>query len=55
MLFSALTTIVSFGNLGLSQHPGTASMGQLLAIGMTVIVVNTLVLLPPLLHRYAAR
>ncbi|MEO1322581.1 MAG: MMPL family transporter, partial [Pseudomonadota bacterium] len=32
VLFSALTTVASFGSLMLSQHRGTASMGELLSI-----------------------
>jgi len=43
---SALTTIVSFGNLAFSPHPGTASMGQVLTIGMLAALACTLVLLP---------
>ena len=53
IVFSALTTIVSFGSLGLSAHPGTASMGWILTIGMTALVAATLLLLPPLAVRVA--
>jgi hopanoid biosynthesis associated RND transporter like protein HpnN len=50
VLFSGLTTLASFGNLGFSPHPGMASMGQLLAIGMALTLAATLVLLPALLR-----
>ncbi len=53
IVFSALTTIVSFGSLGLSAHPGTASMGWILTIGMVALVAATLLLLPPLAIRTA--
>ena len=46
VLVSALTTLCSFGNLALSPHRGTASMGQLLTLGLVWILVATLVLLP---------
>lgn len=51
VLLSALTTVVSFGNLSLSSHPGTASMGKMLAIGVLVTVLSTLILLPAMLNR----
>jgi hypothetical protein len=47
---SALTTIASFGNLAFSPHPGMASMGQLLTLGMIVSLVAVLILLPALLR-----
>ncbi len=49
VLFSALTTIGSFGAIALSGHPGTASMGVLLTIAISLTLVCTLVLLPALL------
>jgi len=48
---SALTTICGFGSLAWSSHPGTASMGQVLSIGLGLILLCTLVLLPALLDR----
>jgi hopanoid biosynthesis associated RND transporter like protein HpnN len=51
VLFSALTTLCSFGNLAFSPHPGTASMGQLLALGVVFTLVCTLIVLPALLAR----
>jgi uncharacterized protein len=49
VLASGLTTIASFGNLAFSPHVGMASMGQLLTLGMTMMLLATLVLLPALL------
>ena len=49
VLFSGLTTFCSFGNLAFASHPGMASMGQLLTIGMGFVLVCTLVVLPALL------
>jgi hopanoid biosynthesis associated RND transporter like protein HpnN len=49
VILSALTTVASFGNLAFSSHPGTASMGQLLTIGVLVTMVCTLLVLPSVL------
>lgn len=51
VLFSALTTMAGFGSLALSPHPGTASMGQLLLIGVVLTVACTMILIPALLPR----
>jgi uncharacterized protein len=49
VLFSALTTIASFGSLAVSAHPGLASMGLLLTIAILWSLVSTLVVLPSVL------
>jgi hopanoid biosynthesis associated RND transporter like protein HpnN len=49
ILFSALTTLVSFSNLALSGHRGIASLGVVLSVGMAATLVFTLVALPALL------
>jgi hopanoid biosynthesis associated RND transporter like protein HpnN len=49
VLVSALTTIVSIGNLSFSSHLGTASMGKLLTIGISMTLLCTLIILPSLL------
>jgi len=49
VLLSALTTIGSFGALALSSHRGTASMGLLLTIAITLTLGSTLIVLPALL------
>ena len=46
VLFSALTTVASFGALMLSPHRGTASMGQLLSIAIAFTLICTLIVLP---------
>ena len=50
ILFSALTTIGSFGSIALSSHPGTSSMGLLLTISIALSLACTLVALPALMH-----
>jgi len=49
IFLSAATTLASFGALSLSAHPGTASMGQLLTLAITLTLVSVLVFLPALL------
>lgn len=46
VLFSALTTVASFGSLMLSPHRGTASMGELLSIAIGYTLICTLIVLP---------
>ncbi len=46
VVFSALTTIGSFGSIALSSHPGTSSMGVLLTIAITLTLICTLGVLP---------
>jgi len=48
VILSSLTTLAGFGSLAFSHHAGTASMGQLLAIGMLAILVTTLIVVPAL-------
>ncbi|MDP6786382.1 MAG: MMPL family transporter [Rhodospirillales bacterium] len=49
VVFSALTTIGSFASIALSSHPGTASMGMLLTIAITLTLACTLIVLPVLM------
>jgi hopanoid biosynthesis associated RND transporter like protein HpnN len=51
--YGALITIANFGNLMLARHPGMASMGLLLTLGLCMTLLCTLVLLPGLLRRQA--
>jgi len=53
VLVSTLTTLCSFGNLSLSPHPGTASMGQVLTTGLLLTLACTLLALPALLAQRA--
>lgn len=50
VVFSALTTIGSFGSIALSSHPGTASMGVLLTISIGFTLVASLTVLPALMR-----
>jgi len=49
--FSASTTLVAFGSLALSAHPGTASMGKILTIALLYALASTCFLLPALLRQ----
>jgi len=55
VVFSALTTIGSFGSIAASSHPGTASMGVLLTIAIGLTLVCTLGVLPALLALWPSR
>ena len=55
VLFSALTTGTAFGSLWYSHHPGTSSMGQLLALSLAYTLVAALIFLPALLASVRAR
>jgi uncharacterized protein len=48
VIFSALTTATAFGSLWLSDHPGTSSMGKLLALSL-VCTLAAAVLFQPIL------
>lgn len=49
IMFSALTTTVSFASLAFLSHRGTASMGQLLVLSIAAMLGATLIVLPALL------
>ena len=49
MLYSALTTAAAFGSLAISKHTGTASLGILLTLALTLLA--TLIFLPALLGK----
>ncbi|SPA48578.1 MMPL family transporter [Cupriavidus taiwanensis] len=51
VLYSAATTAVAFGSLWLSQHPGTASMGKLLALALACTLVGAVFFQPILMGR----
>ncbi|MBW2391141.1 MAG: MMPL family transporter, partial [Deltaproteobacteria bacterium] len=52
VLFSALTTITSFGTLGFSSHVGLSGLGTLLTVGMSLTVICNLIVLPALLAKF---
>ncbi len=52
VFFSTLTTMCGFGNLAISPHPGTASMGLMLTAGIVLTLVSTLFVVPAMVrHR----
>jgi hopanoid biosynthesis associated RND transporter like protein HpnN len=55
VFWSALTTVASFGSLGLASHRGMASLGQLLTLGVALTLVCNLLVLPALLPRRTQR
>jgi hopanoid biosynthesis associated RND transporter like protein HpnN len=55
VMFSALTTVGSFGSLAISSHRGTSSMGALLTIALIYTLICSLLVLPAMLARRAAR
>lgn len=55
VVFSAATTIASFGSLGFATHRGMASLGQLLTLGVALTLLCNLVVLPALLELRARR
>jgi len=48
VFFSGMTTAMAFGSLWLSNHPGTSSMGRLLALSL-VCTMAAAVLFQPVL------
>jgi hopanoid biosynthesis associated RND transporter like protein HpnN len=51
VLYSAATTAAAFGSLSLSHHPGTASMGRLLALSLACTLVGAVFFQPILLGK----
>ena len=50
VFLSAVTTVATFASLMSSSHQGAASLGQLLAIAIPIMVVVTFTLIPSLLE-----
>jgi uncharacterized protein len=46
VFFSSLTTLCSFSSLAFTEHAGIASMGMLLAVGISLTLICTLIILP---------
>lgn len=55
VLWSALTTIASFGSLGFASHRGMASLGQLLTLGIALVLIANLIVLPALITLVSRR
>jgi hopanoid biosynthesis associated RND transporter like protein HpnN len=51
IIFSALTTATAFGSLWFSNHPGTSSMGKLLALSLVCTLAAAVLFQPALLGR----
>ncbi|GGC99244.1 MMPL family transporter [Undibacterium terreum] len=51
VLYSAATTAAAFGSLSFSHHPGTASMGKLLALALVCTLIGAVFFQPILLGR----
>jgi hopanoid biosynthesis associated RND transporter like protein HpnN len=49
VFWSALTTIASFGSLAFASHRGMSSLGQLLALGVSLTLACNLLVLPALI------
>lgn len=52
ILFSALTTLASFGSLAITDHQGTASMGGVLVIALGMTLLCSLIFLPALIDLF---
>ncbi|NPT58467.1 hypothetical protein, partial [Paraburkholderia elongata] len=55
VLFSAATTGTAFGSLWLSHHPGTSSMGRLLALSLICLLIGIVVFQPVLMGKPRAK
>ncbi len=51
VIWSALTTATAFGSLWLSSHPGTSSMGKLLALSLVCTMFAAVLFQPALMGR----
>ncbi len=51
IFFSAMTTATAFGSLWFSSHPGTASMGKLLALSLIMTLLAAVLFQPLLMGR----
>jgi predicted RND superfamily exporter protein len=49
VLYSAMTTATAFGSLWLSSHPGTSSMGKLLALSLVTTLAAAVLFQPVLM------
>ncbi len=50
VLYSALTTMLSFGSLGFTSHQGIAAIGRLLTVGVGMTLLCYVVVLPAVLE-----
>jgi len=54
ILFSGMTTILSFSTLAISQHNGTSSMGIMLFLSLSMTLLASIVFLPIMIKIYNA-
>ncbi|HUL41731.1 MAG TPA: MMPL family transporter [Burkholderiales bacterium] len=55
VLFSALTTVASFGSLAFSENRGMSAMGLLLTLALSFALLSTLVVLPAIMSAIESR
>ena len=55
VFYSSLTTLCSFSSLAFNTHAGTASMGLLLAIGISLTIMCSLIVLPAMLAKFIVK
>jgi hypothetical protein len=53
IFFSAWTTAIAFGSLWLSHHPGTSSMGKLMALSLLTTLTAAVIFQPALMATQA--
>lgn len=53
VVFGEMTTLCSLVSMAFTPHPGLASLGQLLAIGLILMVLCTLIVLPAFAYKIA--
>jgi hypothetical protein len=51
VVWSALTTATAFGSLWMSSHPGTSSMGKLLALSLVTTMCAAVLFQPALMGK----
>jgi predicted RND superfamily exporter protein len=51
VIFSAMTTATAFGSLWLSNHPGTSSMGKLMALSLVCTLAAAVLFQPALMGK----
>jgi len=55
VFYSALTTLCSFSSLAFNTHAGTASMGILLSIGISLTIICSMLVLPAMASKIGAK
>jgi predicted RND superfamily exporter protein len=51
VIYSALTTATAFGSLWFSSHPGTSSMGKLMALSLVCTMAAAVLFQPVLMGK----